>query len=439
MPPHHSLASQSLITYRCIFQDDLRDWAAEASRMRDVYSKAEFCVAATAAKSGDVGLFFDRDIEQLTLVMVEATWSRRHDLSPWPSPGLYLFGFHQIAPLTAIDSAPLNQRAWVAQERFLSPRILHFTQSLLFWECHMSFTNENGQVLDSGYFTSKINQLRESLNDAQRPESNLGSIQNIALRTTSNDTKPTTSRKIYVAWGEFLTHYTSCGITNESDILVALVGIADEVGHAINDCLIAGLWKTQFIKELCWKALSGHSMPSMWRAPSWSWASLSGMIIPHDWRYVSTPHEMAAIIEFHISTKPSGEVEQGSVLVKCRLVPGTIHYRRPSRWDITYNACGTLDERILTPSSEETDPSDGRLIKIQLDIMDASCYHADQAVDVQLLVLLRSDSLRGICIKNSVNRAGAFERVGYFYAADVAADSVLAAYYQARVQEILLV
>lgn len=439
MPPHHFAASQSLITYRCIVQDDLRDWAAEASRMRDVYSKAEFCIAATAAKSGDVGLFLDRDIEQLTPVMIEATWSRKHDLSHWPTPGLYLFGFHNIAPLIDIETAPLNQRAWVAQERFLSPRILHFTQSLLSWECHMCFINENGQVLDSGYFTSKINQLRESLNDAQRPKSNLGPIQNIALRTTSNDTELNTSRKIHAAWGEFLTHYTSCGITKESDILVALVGIADEVGHAMNDCLVAGLWKTHFIKELCWEASGDRSRPSIWRAPSWSWASLSGMIIPFVSRRVGTLHEMAAIIEFHISTKPSGEVEQGSVLMKCRLVPGTIHFRKPDAGNITYNACGILDKSIWTSSSEETDPGDGGLINIQLDIMDASCYHADQAVDVQLLVLLRSYSLRGICITNSGNRAGAFERVGYFDATDVAADSVLAAYDQARDQEILLV
>ncbi|KAL1791772.1 hypothetical protein ACET3X_009523 [Alternaria dauci] len=127
----------------CIFQDNLDDWAAEASRMRDVYSKAELCIAATGAEFGDVGLFFDRDPEQLTPIMVEATWSSNQDSFHWPTSGSYLFGFYGIDANEAVDLAPLNQRAWVAQERFLSPRILHLTQPLLIWECHTSFTCEN--------------------------------------------------------------------------------------------------------------------------------------------------------------------------------------------------------------------------------------------------------------------------------------------------------
>jgi hypothetical protein len=104
----------------------------EANRMRDIYSKADFCIAATAASSGDVGLFFDRDIQELTPVALEATWSNTQDLSGWPVPGIYLFSSSSVDPTLIINYSPLNRRAWVAQERFLSPRILHFTQALLF-------------------------------------------------------------------------------------------------------------------------------------------------------------------------------------------------------------------------------------------------------------------------------------------------------------------
>ncbi|CAN9150725.1 unnamed protein product [Alternaria alternata] len=101
--------------------------------MRDVYSKAEFCIAATDAESGNVGLFFDRDVEQLTPVIVEATWSNKDDTSDsskWPRPGSYLFGFYEIHPRKAIDLAPLNGRAWVTQEH---RRILtSFTEALNF-------------------------------------------------------------------------------------------------------------------------------------------------------------------------------------------------------------------------------------------------------------------------------------------------------------------
>jgi hypothetical protein len=127
-------ALHALTASRCIFQDNLEDWATEANRMRDVYSKAAFCIAATAAPSSEVGLFFDRDTMKLTpSVLAEATWSNPQEGSDWPIPGSYLFRHEPPNPIFAIDHAPLNQRAWVAQERFLSPRILHFTETILFY------------------------------------------------------------------------------------------------------------------------------------------------------------------------------------------------------------------------------------------------------------------------------------------------------------------
>jgi hypothetical protein len=426
-----------LTTDRCIFQDDLHDWAAEASRMRDVYSNAEFCIAATDAESGNVGLFFDRDVEQLTPVIVETTWSNKDDTSDpskWPRPGSYMFGFYNINPYEAIDEAPLNQRAWVAQERFLSPRTLHFTRSLLHWECHTSFTSENNTMPDR-HSGDWLTHFRSLIHDVKRPELSVGPIRRMFLGS------------VYELWGLYLHRYTSCGITKESDIFIALAGIADEIGHAINDCLIAGLWKGHFIEELCWQTISNSSRPSTWRAPTWSWASLSGRIRPSELKLVGGPHEMAAIVEFHISTKPSGEVEHGSVLVECRLIPAAIIYgyswSNKDAW--RFNASAALDESVWNSCSEETNTGNNNLIKVQLDVLDNPCYHTDQGVDVRLLVLTKHhvDSnlsmLGGICVVNSKTQAGSFERVGYFEADDEVAKLVLAAYDQARVQAILLI
>jgi hypothetical protein len=418
--------------------------------MRDVYGKAELCIAATHAESGDVGLFCNRDSEQLTPVMVEATWPSNYSSFGWPTPGPYLFGFYHISFGDAIDLAPLNQRAWVAQERFLSPRTLHFTQSLLFWECHTSFTNENDRVPNSSRSKSANDILRASLNDVRMPESNLGPTQNIALHSISNDTK---LRKIYRAWRGFLVHYISCGITKESDILVALVGVAGDVGHAMSDCLLAGLWKAHFIEELCWRTWGDTCRSSIWRAPSWSWASLSGKtstVLDQG----DDACKMAEIVEFDISTKPSGEVERGSVLVECRLLPATIHGIASDGHAMPYNAYGVLDKSVWTSFIEETDPGGGNPISVMLDVKDDPCYNADQAVEVQLLVLLKegedededededhcpSLDVTGICVLTSRNQDGAFERVGYFTTSDKTAELVLAAYDQAGVQKILLV
>lgn len=36
---------------------------------------------------------------------------------------------------SSVESGVLNKRAWVLQERVLSPRIIHFTEEQIFWEC----------------------------------------------------------------------------------------------------------------------------------------------------------------------------------------------------------------------------------------------------------------------------------------------------------------
>jgi hypothetical protein len=412
--------------------------------MRDVYSKSEFCIAATGAESGDVGLFFDRDFEQLTPVIIEATWSKEPN---WPtSPGSYLFGFYREDVDKAINSAPLNRRAWVAQERFLSPRTLHFTRSMLSWECHTALNNESDPTLQP-YFHSQANySLRKSLDDIRLPDSGAGPMHGVLLSDTSNDTRFSTLGDIYQAWCSFLTRYTSCGITKESDILVALVGVSDEVEYATGDCLDAGLWKAHFIKELCWKVSGDTSRPSSWRAPSWSWASLSGEIGPHPSVPFMVSYNMAAVIDIYISTKLSGEVEQGSVLMECRLIPAAIQRGALKHHAKVFNAYCTLDERVRTSSSESIYAGDSEEISVALDVANDFWYNADQAVDVQLLVLLKFESrssqllsIDGICVVDSGNQVGAFERVGFFLAEPRAAKLLLAAYDQAWVQAISLV
>ena len=405
--------------------------------MRDIYSKADFCIAATGAESGDVGLFFDRDFELLTPVMVEATWLSTDDSSGLPTPGSYLFSFHLVTAAEAIDSAPLNQRAWVAQERFLSPRTMHFTRSLLFWECHTLLKSENDIKPEIEQY-SHLNSLRVSLNDLQWQEPGVEPMQDIALHKSIIG-------KVHGMWNEFLYFYTSCKITKESDVLVALVGVADEVERAVSDKLVAGLWKANFIKELCWISHS-NSRPSVWRAPTWSWASVSGRISRSPLVNFGNSYDMAAVVKLSVLTKPSGEVEQGSVLVKCRPFSGTIHHDGKKycyTWD-------TLDRRISTSHSAESGiPRKYGSIEVLLDAPDAPYYNTDQVVDVQLLLLLKryytfmepeeSMVLDGIFVVESENHAGAFERVGYFEALNEAAKLVLAAYDQARVRNILLV
>lgn len=67
-------------------------------------------------------------------------------------------------------------------------------------------------------------------------------------------------------------------MTREAGKLVAIQGVAQDVGHMLNDRLMAHLGETRLSEELCWLRHERMSdrLPrelSMWRAPTWSWAS----------------------------------------------------------------------------------------------------------------------------------------------------------------------
>lgn len=71
--------------------------------------------------------FFPRVPNLVKPLKVEATWT---DLTP---------GYYVVVDdgmwKRKVDQAPLNQRAWVFQGRFLTGRNLSFGMNRLFWEC----------------------------------------------------------------------------------------------------------------------------------------------------------------------------------------------------------------------------------------------------------------------------------------------------------------
>ena len=111
----------------CIIQDSYLDWEQEASHMKDVYRNAFLTIAAAGAASSSTGCFFDRDIDLVKAITVSVSWLG-------VSEGKY-FICDGLIWQDNIVNAPLNQRAWVVQERLLSPRILHFGRDQIAWEC----------------------------------------------------------------------------------------------------------------------------------------------------------------------------------------------------------------------------------------------------------------------------------------------------------------
>jgi len=131
----------------CIIQNDPEDWAREAARMTEVYESGLFTIAADAGDSSSAGLLHTDEGRRVTICVLKA-------------PGLRYAGtmvdvyvradgekmINDVAHHNIVDAiadstnhrerSRLSRRAWVMQERLLSPRTLHFTAAELAWECN---------------------------------------------------------------------------------------------------------------------------------------------------------------------------------------------------------------------------------------------------------------------------------------------------------------
>lgn len=95
--------------------------------MGKIYQNSTLNIAATAASGGDQGLDFSRDDLSSQPLRVEIAWDSE------AGPDWYYIVENSFW-VCSVDQAPLNTRAWVLQERLLSPRIIHFGSNQLLWQ-----------------------------------------------------------------------------------------------------------------------------------------------------------------------------------------------------------------------------------------------------------------------------------------------------------------
>jgi hypothetical protein len=117
----------------CIIQEDQNDWESESQTMEKIFSSAYCTIAADAARNWEDG-FLQRK-----------------------SPPQYVEQMHGKDRMYTCDTTDdfeghvvnswLNRRAWVLQERVLSPRILHFAENHTYFACGENVRCENFTTL----------------------------------------------------------------------------------------------------------------------------------------------------------------------------------------------------------------------------------------------------------------------------------------------------
>ena len=140
----------------CIIQDSEEDWRREAVSMGEVYKNAICNIAATGAVRREDGCFLPRTEDPLvyTSLVIRATWKTSELMTA--SPGWYVGEVKGMWRREVLD-APLNHRAWVLQERLLSPRVLHFGARQILWECDILAACKIYPV----EFTTQLRHLRQ--------------------------------------------------------------------------------------------------------------------------------------------------------------------------------------------------------------------------------------------------------------------------------------
>ncbi|KAF2877163.1 heterokaryon incompatibility protein-domain-containing protein, partial [Massariosphaeria phaeospora] len=241
----------------CIVQDSTEDWAYEAARMRNVYKGAIVTIAAAAAPKSTAGFFQHRQQSPMTCSL---EW-RNGDPTP---PTVFLRPGSEIWDET-MRSSILNTRGWTLQETLLAPRTLWFGSQQISFEC------SNGTVDEAGRTTEVIEEYRSKK-----------FIRDISMEATTHQTPGGMTMTYFDFWNEIVRRYTSRSLTNPTDVLPALSGLADEFQRATGDEYIAGMWKTDMVRSLAWsrhtlaKNAKEGGQNNVYLAPSWSWASVAG-------------------------------------------------------------------------------------------------------------------------------------------------------------------
>lgn len=239
----------------CIVQDSRLDWEQEAASMGSVYQYSVCTIAAVGAGNVHVGCFFERQpLSFLSCRLLGSTGdgssNDRKATDTFPN-------FH---------SRPLHTRAWVFQERALSPRTINFEADQISWDCLESCSSEaDASEHAAAQWTQDFTMIENM---------------KIPFRLLLQPTNNTPDEKEYLAWGwhVLVTKYLQCDLTYPEDKWQAIQGLATTVSDAWGVGIVHGLWLNRLSRELLWSSFNNAAAIRLPNAPTWSWTSIHGDI-----------------------------------------------------------------------------------------------------------------------------------------------------------------
>ncbi|KAH7075155.1 hypothetical protein FB567DRAFT_610726 [Paraphoma chrysanthemicola] len=345
--------------------DSADDWAYEASRMCAVYTNAAITFAAIDSPASDSGLFI-------------AGANRRRIVLERTSGPIYARAHSHSAlddtRASQYDGTParvLHTRGWCLQEIALSTRVLWMKSSEINWSCIRSTACECDPVPTNTLHRSNLFVLEFILSGVRYHE---------FLRSEPSQWLD--------LWTGLVLEFTSRRLTQASDRLPAIAGLATLIQRHLKTRYLFGLWETpDFLEQLLWSSLT-HADESTWAqytrdsrlqlttdlAPSWSWASSSA--------HVSIPHgDFSDTMEEVTSSRKS---ESGGIKTRVWALRSIAVSMNTS--NLFGTGTGTLElHSLLVPVMIHTHKSNGESVRSLTYVVQNHSETPDQAP----LVLLR--------------------------------------------------
>lgn len=317
------------------------DFARENSVMAKTYYNSHFTISADLSTHMDSGIFSKQRIDDHWIEVTD---------DDGDSAAIY---FRRFLHHFEYEIPDLETRGWTFQEFSLPRRMLHFGAFDIEWRC----TNRH---------TCGCGELDHERTGLWHHHHYLAKV----AKPVPHDLQGA------VRWWETIVHYyTERKLTDPSDKLPALSGLAQLRKEARGGIYLAGLWQESLIHDLCWfhprdfnRATSGGvgRRPMDYRAPSWSWASLdtdsqcgfwwNGVIdIRLDFPWAE-PRQACTIFESFCRPKSAdttGEVQFGLLDIGVVLIPATIclDTAKEVAWTIT-NVGTDLELSFFNPDCE---------------------------------------------------------------------------------------
>jgi len=234
----------------CILQDDKDDWARESARMAQVYQNAALTISADGAANSSEGLFLPHATKEVPLRLRQSA-----DSAPVYVRETTLASKVNVHAIGSTSDEPLRSRGWTLQEWLLSARVAHFTKGEMLWECGKTQQCECQLKFD----------LLGEREDATEWEGKGGYFKNGTLD-----------------WPTVVHEFSGRQLSQETDKLPALSGLAAFAKTGAERDYVAGLWRSELPEALLWTVEpdkgSEPTPCTEYHAPSWSWASIHGRV-----------------------------------------------------------------------------------------------------------------------------------------------------------------